>query len=517
MDAQIPLQDLLHTNCLPTDIQRPYARNFVEKSTSKLSEVDADLAGSIAETTRLRLERDAISADLQRHEMLLSPARRLLSIPELIGEICLHCILDPTDQVITRNSFLLPSPYNYSCGMRDDPLTLSHVCRVWRRVALPTPRLWASFRLFADQRSIVPVNERLSRSQSHPLSFAIQLRSYDMSIQDSPVIAALAKHQNRWKYVFVNGTGSIKDFLSSVSDTYPVLEKLHLSIEAISLRGNHRCLDTAIAAPNLIQLELKGCVLISDKLSLPNLRVLIIYDSSKTTSWDYCLSMCRLHPTLEKAMFHISPTTTISSDENIVVLPSLKALHLSITFAHASVPPDASPLLVKIRAPALKKLLIRSESGVTQSIQESILPFLKRSSATLASFYLDGNYSDMGSLTEFLEHLPHLQELSLSSRHLNSDDLLTHLRKPIFKHTPNVLCAPELAVIGPIWSNPTLASMVDFIVSRSSNVTGALREVVVKSRQSADELRSHPGISECIKKGLQVIFRKSPTCSSSGY
>ncbi|TDL20703.1 hypothetical protein BD410DRAFT_841133 [Rickenella mellea] len=213
-------------------------------------------------------------------------------------------------------------------------------------------------------------------------------------------------------------------------------------------------------------------------------------------------------PTLEKAVFRILPMTMMAADEGIVVLPALKDLHLSITDTHTIVPPGASPLLMNIRAPVLDKLHLQSEDGVTMSIREIILPFLKQSKASLTSLHLDGDYSEMDSLVEFLEHLPHLQELSLSSRHLNSDDLLAHLQKPVVKHTSTVLCAPELAIIGPFSPIPTLASMVEFILSRSSNGSGGLRAVVMPSVWSAGDLRSHPGISGCIKNGLQVLSRE---------
>ncbi|TDL20705.1 hypothetical protein BD410DRAFT_841135 [Rickenella mellea] len=487
LTTETPLEDLLLTNDVPTDIQRSSAQIFLEKNQSRLSEVDADL-------TRLRLEREAISAYVQRYEVLLSSARRVLNIPELIGEILHQCI---PNTVASGEFQHLPKLY---CTDRlDIPLALSHVCSIWRRVALATPKLWAAFTVTAHDRLTVLVNLRLSRSKSHPLSFGIHLGDIRSTIYDSPVVAALSRNKIRWKNVFVNGS-TIKDFLSYVSDTYPILETLHLCGTSL--------LETHIFAPNLTQLEIRGRVLVSDKSSLPNLRELILHDEGLITSLACCLSMCRRYPTLERAVFSISPTATLSSDEDIVLLPTLKDLHLSIISRHDGVLPDASPLLMKIRAPVLNKLNIESKIRATLSIREIILPFLKQSNDSLTALHLEGGYSDMDSLVEFLEHLPHLQELSLSSRHLNSDDLLTHLQKRAVKQTSTVLCAPELVIIGPLRPNPTLALMVDFILSRSSNDACSLREVVMPSQETADDLRSHPGISECITNGLRVLTRE---------
>ncbi|TDL20702.1 hypothetical protein BD410DRAFT_841132 [Rickenella mellea] len=208
VDAEITLEDLLLTNNVPTDIQRSTAQMFLEMNKSSLSEVDADLtrlrvemARLCLEMTGLRLERDAISDDIHRYETLLSSARRVMNIPELIGEIFLHCILD---DVASGKFEDLPRPY-YTSYRSDTPLALSHVCRIWRGVALRTPRLWAAFTTATYYQSTIPINLRLSRSRSCPLSFGMHLGEIHSSIYESPVIAALSIHKNRWKNVFLNG------------------------------------------------------------------------------------------------------------------------------------------------------------------------------------------------------------------------------------------------------------------------------------------------------------------------
>ncbi|TDL20060.1 hypothetical protein BD410DRAFT_751480 [Rickenella mellea] len=458
--------------------------------------MDADIAQ--VEMTRLRPERAAVLDDVQRYEALLSSVRRLMNIPELIGEIFIHCIPDPTDIFAAGKFGHLPRPFTYSyvyAGRHDAPLALSHVCRTWRRISLTAPRLWATFAVNARHyRSIAAMNLWLSRSRSYPLSFCIQFELHESSILNATDILALARHQNRWKNVSVKGTDMLEHFLSSVTDTYPVLERLHLS-------EDNRYIDTYVSAPNLTQLELTGCFLMSDKLHLPNLREITIHDM-----WLYdCLSMCRQHQALQRAAFHISSPGTMAPDADIVELPALKDLHLSTP--HAAAPTDASDLLMNIRAPSLKKLHIHSEIRLSMSIRDAVLPFLQRSSALVTSLHVDGRYSNMDSLVEFISHIPHLQQLSLASSHLNSDDLLAHLQTPIITNTSTVLCAPELAVIGPLSPNPTLDSLVDFIISRRINGHSALRDVVVPDPHLAFELRSHPGVSECIKNGLQVLCK----------
>ncbi|KAJ7050009.1 hypothetical protein C8F01DRAFT_1180448 [Mycena amicta] len=137
-------RDRLHTNYVPTD--------------SEMEAISADVASHLLELKDIEQRIDALSARRAELQQYVDAHKALISIPrrlprDIIAEVFLAC---------------LPAP-----------LVLSHICSVWRKIALTAPRLWASLHvplqfIAADVDRTPILEEWLKRSGACPLSLSIR-------------------------------------------------------------------------------------------------------------------------------------------------------------------------------------------------------------------------------------------------------------------------------------------------------------------------------------------------------
>ncbi|KAJ7145481.1 hypothetical protein C8R46DRAFT_549537 [Mycena filopes] len=84
------------------------------------------------------------------------------------------------------------------------PTLMTHICRLWREIALNTPTLWRAITLSTyytiPTRTLVHIGHLwLERSRNCPLSMEIEGRGDVPDI--SPVIEAVAPHRARWEHL----------------------------------------------------------------------------------------------------------------------------------------------------------------------------------------------------------------------------------------------------------------------------------------------------------------------------
>ncbi|KAJ7186629.1 hypothetical protein C8R46DRAFT_1273367, partial [Mycena filopes] len=83
------------------------------------------------------------------------------------------------------------------------PTLVTHICHLWREIALGTPTLWRAISLSTHKiptRTLVHIgNLWLERSRSCPLAMEIEGRGNGPDI--SPVIGAVAPHRGRWEHL----------------------------------------------------------------------------------------------------------------------------------------------------------------------------------------------------------------------------------------------------------------------------------------------------------------------------
>jgi len=121
---------LLETNAAPSDLDIAQLRSIISSHTPSLLRLDATIANLEQQLAEARKEHHILDAHIQTHRRLLSPIRRLpVDILRLIFEQC------------------LPESHNAIMSTSQAPMLLTHVCHLWRDVALQSPRLWSSIHI----------------------------------------------------------------------------------------------------------------------------------------------------------------------------------------------------------------------------------------------------------------------------------------------------------------------------------------------------------------------------------
>ncbi|KAJ7685674.1 hypothetical protein DFH06DRAFT_1159123 [Mycena polygramma] len=144
--------------------------------------------------------------------------------PEIVAQIFMHCL--PAAKFIAPN-------------ITAAPLILCGVCRLWREVALSTPRLWnslfLSFDLMLRKGAYVDLYQMwLSRARGSPLSLRLQ-GSSEKQVPAGPVksllnsIIGLSQQWQKMKFNFIYWRG-VASFLLPVQGKLPLLESLSISI-----------------------------------------------------------------------------------------------------------------------------------------------------------------------------------------------------------------------------------------------------------------------------------------------
>ncbi|THV07222.1 hypothetical protein K435DRAFT_833591 [Dendrothele bispora CBS 962.96] len=140
--------------------QTPINGDDAKSLSFSLCQINAEIRRYKNAIRYLTSEREEVLADLDAQKTQLTPIRRLPL--EILSLVFLHCLPD--------QEFVEPRPL-------DAPLLLTHVCRVWRDLALSMSSLWSSISVRADKEGCYPRKKLLEiwlqRSGSKPLHFRI--------------------------------------------------------------------------------------------------------------------------------------------------------------------------------------------------------------------------------------------------------------------------------------------------------------------------------------------------------
>lgn len=319
---------------------------------------------------------------------LVQPSEPLLQrLPlELLSEIFVYCL--------PHGDFHRPNKH-------ETPLLIAQVSTFWRKVALNTPRLWASLEIFTERqnadgttssRLLVDINELwLSRSKQYPLSLSLQdscvLVAHDF------VLSTIRSHSSHLRYLKMNIPMS--DCVFFPEDAYlPLLETFEMvtedGLELDLLQSFSNCL---IAVPRLKSFTWNNRFLDFSPLKLKWSNLTYLKLNTAITLQD-CLPLF-----LEaKVMTHITLGFVIAADYAVapsVVLPELQ----SLIFCAGDNP---GPMFEAIAVPKLKELVINSRFWPHASIKA----FLRRSACPLESFNL---YCPPLNEAEFIECLEIVQ------------------------------------------------------------------------------------------------------------
>ncbi|KAJ6578974.1 hypothetical protein B0H10DRAFT_1745005, partial [Mycena sp. CBHHK59/15] len=126
-----PFKGILHTNAVPSQSDCWRIRALLVGPRKEAHELTQEIGRIQAMLDDLTQKRDHLVNLIDAHLALVSPVRRL-----------------PDDVVREIFAASLPSEYAVMDGA-ESPLLLCQICRLWRHLALSTPRLWASLHVAA--------------------------------------------------------------------------------------------------------------------------------------------------------------------------------------------------------------------------------------------------------------------------------------------------------------------------------------------------------------------------------
>ncbi|TDL17363.1 hypothetical protein BD410DRAFT_730045 [Rickenella mellea] len=218
--GRISFDDVLGTNYVPSHIERCSLKASIESIVQGLSALKHVLSPLLA-------KRKTLTKSIRAHTALLTPIRRV-----------------PPEPI--REDFPRPR-------VKEVPLKLGRICRVWPDITLSTASLWCAIRI-PTAWNIEGLREWISRSGSCTLSFTIQIFH-----ENSDHLSLLASYQSRWKeVVFLFRDSQLQfaqEFLGSLAHNYENIHTLKFAYETCG-RAQNNIHMVVNSAPNLRNLLL---------------------------------------------------------------------------------------------------------------------------------------------------------------------------------------------------------------------------------------------------------------------
>ncbi|KAJ7617213.1 hypothetical protein FB45DRAFT_727525, partial [Roridomyces roridus] len=212
-----PFSSILHTSAVPSHAECQQIKDLLRVPRQEM----ARLQHLIDEATQ---RKDELQHFVDAHTALLSSARRLPD--DILREIFLAC-LSPTG--------------NPAFCTDQSPLLVSQISSAWRRVALSTPRLWASMHIAVpDQKRLDGLTEQislwLSRSGAVPLSISLAFSQTATWTPDglcdiSSLLSILLMESQRWRNIHLTVSNAAANFFIPrlISADVPLLHSMSFS------------------------------------------------------------------------------------------------------------------------------------------------------------------------------------------------------------------------------------------------------------------------------------------------
>ncbi|KAJ6537867.1 hypothetical protein B0H19DRAFT_374793 [Mycena capillaripes] len=216
------LLDLLRSNSsvpsksspLPTDITSVVLVADVTRCDTEIERLQAAL-------DRITSERSVLQRYIERYRSLVSPIRRLP--PELLAEIFGLCSPDRITfhELTTLATTIFPEGSDALDRIsRSHLLRLAGVCSSWYQVVMGTPGLWATIEVAGSYDDITAF---LSRSLEHSADCPLDLH---LVPRHAAGLELLGQHSGRWREAEIYLTRHSLRLLSTLKDSFPLLERL---------------------------------------------------------------------------------------------------------------------------------------------------------------------------------------------------------------------------------------------------------------------------------------------------
>ncbi|KAI5896793.1 uncharacterized protein SCHCODRAFT_02615840 [Schizophyllum commune H4-8] len=215
-DARAIANARLHrTPFVPADQDSVIMRDMAQKLRDLGDEIDVQIQ-------KLKGQRSAVNAQLEMHDALLSPHRRLP--PEIWSEIFF---------------LALPDDWEHRSASRR-VLHSARVCVMWRSIALSTPRLWTTLvfdttksPLAKHVNSVAQVLDRTAQaSLDLTVSMAIPFTSSarPQKYWSNDAWSILCSQSHRWSRLSLDSI-PFEAYLSLASHSFPLLRSLSIALD----------------------------------------------------------------------------------------------------------------------------------------------------------------------------------------------------------------------------------------------------------------------------------------------
>ncbi|KAJ7922025.1 hypothetical protein B0H13DRAFT_2185855 [Mycena leptocephala] len=219
--------EVLHTNMPPTADESDYVRRLMLERQREALDLERQYRIAHAALQDISARQQQTQRDIKTLTAVLAPMRRI-PLEILAGEIFPSCVeIGKSDYMSLGRSYTIDDP-------RTAPMVLTHVCAVWRDVAVNSPRLWDHLlfhfpRRFAHRR--VPMIDTLvHRSNPHPITVAIHSDSYmhNCALPILPALMSLPQFRERVEALDINHP--IIDFQRLLGLSRPVFPLLRILV-----------------------------------------------------------------------------------------------------------------------------------------------------------------------------------------------------------------------------------------------------------------------------------------------
>ncbi|KAJ8095465.1 hypothetical protein PM082_023235 [Marasmius tenuissimus] len=424
-----PFSHVLNTNYPPSIEEKHSIRDLIREPEEQIRLLDEEMS-------RLQTRRQKLKQFVDLHRALLSPFRQLTA--DVWRMIFFETLPDNILGLCTRTT-------------KSSPLLLTTICRLWREVALSTPRLWNSIHIHLpiessnspDPDCITALHRRkegfkawLDRSGSLPVTISLTAtpnqNGQSVAIAEplhaiaTEFIELLVQYSSRWRTVAFNSGVHLLDLTPIKRLPTNSLSNLESFCSSGALRNDHRT-ETVTNVDHLQNLltkarSLRRLRLVDDTISPATLSlpmswhhlteltiarpVLLDNNSSfepsqlMQTLADKCRSLITLSIDLDVMP---APETTLhpvrwSSLQNlrVVLSPFMSDWQRHFTSTNASddttFRPFVIPIFDSVTLPSLEKLSVAFGSSYRQDgDQATQLPFenlLQRSQCPITHFEL---------------------------------------------------------------------------------------------------------------------------------
>ncbi|KAJ7628243.1 hypothetical protein DFH06DRAFT_1102793 [Mycena polygramma] len=247
------LHQLLRSNVLPPVSVDASLQDTLRRAPAELERYDTEIQRVQDILSGVTAKRAAFAAHVEACRSVYSPVRRLPV--ELLAEIFEIC--SATQKNLSSLNPTTPTRELERLA-KHHLLQLSQVSATWRKVALGTPRLWASIVLNTTlwvvsaapmAKAISLLASALERSAAHPLTLGLTFSGRDPNA--FAVMQLLSQHAHRWKHIDIHAPGDSAQYLAPVTGHLPLLE-------TASLQTYLKWMDVFQLAPALRQVTVHG-------------------------------------------------------------------------------------------------------------------------------------------------------------------------------------------------------------------------------------------------------------------